>query len=109
MHEGVCGGNRYWKAATFKILRAGYYWPKIFSDVFSQVRACVECQKFTVKQKWISLPLKPISVEAPFHQWGLDFIGEINPHSSSQHRYILTATSFFTKWVEYIPTRRATD
>ena len=67
MHEGVCGGNRYWKAATFKILRAGYYWPKIFSDVFSQVRACVECQKFAGKQKLLSLPLKPISAEAPFY------------------------------------------
>ena len=25
MHEGFCGGHDYWKATTFKILRAGYY------------------------------------------------------------------------------------
>ena len=49
MHEGVCRGHRYWKVATFKILREGYYWPKIFSDVFSHVRAYVECQKFAGK------------------------------------------------------------
>ena len=42
-------------------------------------------------------------------QWGLDFIGEINPASSGQHRWILIATYFFTKWVEAIPTRNATD
>ena len=56
-----------------------------------------------------SLPLKHISVDAPFQQWGLDFIGEINPTSSGQHRWILTATDYFTKWVEALPTRQATD
>jgi hypothetical protein len=55
------------------------------------------------------MPLVPIKVEAPFQQWGLDFLGEINPHSSAQHRWILTATDYFTKWVEAIPTRKATD
>ena len=57
----------------------------------------------------MSLPLNPIAVNAPFQQWGLEFIGEINPTSSGQHRWILTATYFFTKWVEAIPTRNATD
>ena len=56
----------------------------------------------------VSLPLNPISVEAPFQQWGLDFIGEINPNSSGQHKWILTATDYFTKWIEATPTRRAT-
>ena len=55
------------------------------------------------------MSLVPIKKEAPFQQWGLDFIGEINPHSSTQHRWILTATDYFTKWVEAIPTRKATD
>lgn len=45
----------------------------------------------------------------PFQQWGLDFIGEINPSSSGQHRWILTATDYFTKWIEAIITRQATD
>ena len=45
----------------------------------------------------------------PFQQWGLDFIGEINPPSSAQHKWILTATDYFTKWIEGIPSRQATD
>ena len=53
--------------------------------------------------------MKPIAVNAPFQQWVLDFIGEINPASSGQHRWILTATDFFTKWVEEIPTRNEND
>eukprot|EP00253_Pinus_taeda_P011509 PITA_11509 len=55
------------------------------------------------------LPLKPIEISAPFQQWGLDFIGEIHPASSGQHRWILTATDYFTKWIEAIPTRQAMD
>jgi transposase InsO family protein len=51
--------------------------------------------------------LKPIVASTPFQQWGLDFIGEIHPPSSGQHRWILTATDYFTKWIEVVPTRRA--
>ena len=34
LHEGACGGHKYWKATTYKILRSGYYWPSLFSDVY---------------------------------------------------------------------------
>ena len=51
----------------------------------------------------------PVHVDEPFQQWGIDFIGEIHPPSSGQHRWILTATDYFTKWVEAIPGRNATD
>ena len=44
-----------------------------------------------------------------FQQWGLDFIGEIHAPSSTQHKWILTATDYFTKWIEAIPSRQATD
>ena len=76
--------------------------------MYHQVRSCVECQKFAGKHKLQSLPLNPITVNGPFQQWGLDFFGEIHPPSSGQHKWILTATDFFTKWVEAVPTRRAT-
>ena len=108
-HNEDCGGHPYWKTTTHKILRAGFYWPTIFADTYKQVSTCHQCQVFEGKRKLQPLPLKPISVDAPFQQWGLDFIGEINPTSSGQHRWILTATDYFTKWVEAIPTRQATD
>ena len=34
---------------------------------------------------------------------------EINPNSLGKNRWILEATGYFTKWIEAIPTRRATD
>ena len=39
----------------------------------------------------------------PFEQWGLYIIGEIKPNYSLQHKYILTATNYFTRLVEAIP------
>jgi hypothetical protein len=106
-HSSICGGHHYWKTTAHKILRAGYYWPTLFSDVFSFVKSCDKCQRFAGRQQLKSLPLKPIHVNGPFQQWGLDFIGEINPHSSGQHKWILVATDYFTKWIEAIPTKNA--
>jgi transposase InsO family protein len=37
----------------------------------------------------------------------LDLIGEIHPPSSGQHRWILIATDYFTKWIEASPTKSA--
>ena len=71
--------------------------------------SCHKCQIFEGKGKLLPLPLQPITVEGPFLQWGLDFIGEIHPASSAQHKGILTATNYFTKWIEAIPARNATD
>ena len=78
-HKGDCGGHHYWKNIVHKILRLGFYWLGIFSDVYKEVSSCHECQIFYGKRKLQPFPLKPISVEAPFRQWGLDFIGEIHP------------------------------
>jgi hypothetical protein len=108
-HEGVCGGHHAWRATTYKIPRAGYYWPKLFTDVNTKVRACNSCQLFSGKQKLLALPLTPVKTEALFQHWGMDFIREIHPHSSAQHKWILTATNYFTKWVEAILTRNATN
>jgi hypothetical protein len=108
-HSGFCGGHFAAKTIAHKILRAGYYWPTIFSDVHKMVRGCQQCQLFTGKQKLAALPLQPVVVEAPFQQWGLDFIGQFKDNSSNGYTWIITTTDYFTKWVEEIPTKSATD
>jgi len=108
-HAGDCGGHLYWKSTVDKILRDGYYWPTLFSDVKKFVISCHKCQIFEGKRKLLPLPHKPISTEKPFQQCGLDFIGEIHPSSSRQHKWILTATDYFTKCIEAIPCRQAND
>eukprot|EP00253_Pinus_taeda_P033594 PITA_33594 len=97
------------KAAKFCILNSTLYW-KYPSGVLLNCLVEKEAKKiFEGRQKLQPLPLNLIEVSAPFQQWGLDFIGEIHPTSFSQHRWILTATDYFTKWIEAIPTRQATD
>eukprot|EP00253_Pinus_taeda_P012041 PITA_12041 len=54
-HSNMCGGHHYWKTTAHKILRVVYYWPSLFSDVFSFVKTCdrwilVATDYFT---KWI--------------------------------------------------------
>jgi hypothetical protein len=73
------------------------------------VTLCHKCQEFEGKRKLLPLPLKPISIEAPFQQWGLDFIREIHPPSLGQHKWILTAIDYFKKWIKVVPSIQATD
>jgi len=37
-HSGFCGGHFAAKTTIHKILRAGYYWPNLFSDVHKAVK-----------------------------------------------------------------------
>eukprot|EP00253_Pinus_taeda_P036025 PITA_36025 len=107
LHDGPAGRHYARDATAHKILRAGYYWPTMFKDSHSYVRKCQVCQTTTGRQRKPSLPLQPVNIEQLFAQWGLDIIGEIVPHSSKKHRYILTATDYFTKWVEAVPLKTA--
>ena len=80
-HAGECGGHHYWNATINKIMRTGFYWATIFFDTHKKVVSCHKCQIFEERRNLLPFPLKPIHVEAPFQQWVLDFIGEINPSS----------------------------
>eukprot|EP00253_Pinus_taeda_P008420 PITA_08420 len=80
-HKGDCGGHLFWKTTANKILRAGYYWLKLFTDVYKIVKSYHKCQIFEGRRELQLLLLKPIEVSAPFQQWELDFIGEIHPAS----------------------------
>jgi hypothetical protein len=45
----------------------------------------------------------------PFSKWGLEFIGPINPLSSTGHIFVLTSTDYFIKWTEVVSLRHAQD
>jgi len=75
----------------------------LFKDTHAYVRKCKIFQIALGKEKKPTLPLHLVNIEQPFEKHGLDIIGDIAPHSSKQHKYILTATDYFTKWVEAIP------
>lgn len=77
-------------------------------DATAHVQRCHQCQIHGNLIHTPCLPLNSMNSPWPFYRWGLDIIGKINPASSKQHEYIITATEYFTKWVEAIPLRSTT-
>eukprot|EP00253_Pinus_taeda_P017498 PITA_17498 len=106
LHDGPARGHFGADTTAHKVIHAGYYWPTMFRDAHEYVRRCRNCQTSSGRQKKSAFPLQTVNIEQPFEQWGLDIIGEITPNSSKQHKYILTATDYFTKWVEAIPLKK---
>ena len=102
MHDGPARGHFSKDTTTHKILRVGYYWPTLFKDAHAHVRKCDTCERSVGRQDKAAGPLKLVIISKLFEQWGIDNIGEINPNSSLQHKYILTAIDYFTRWVEAI-------
>eukprot|EP00253_Pinus_taeda_P023950 PITA_23950 len=45
-HKGYCGGHLFWKMMANKILRAGYYCPTLFANVYKTFTSYHECQIF---------------------------------------------------------------
>eukprot|EP00253_Pinus_taeda_P018247 PITA_18247 len=103
LHDGPVGGHFRADTTAHKVIHVGYYWPTLFRDAHEYVRKCRNCQTSSGRQRKSTFPLQSVNIEQPFEQWGLDIIGEITPNSSKQHKYILIATDYFTKWVEAIP------
>ena len=78
-HSEACKGNFSSIVTAFKILRSGYYWLGMFKFSYKWVDDCEKCKLCMSKLQLVSLPLKPIVIEEPFQQWGLDFIGQSIP------------------------------
>ena len=100
LHEGPDGGNFAVEVTTHKTLKVGYYWPTLFKDAHAHVSKCEECQKSVGMEKRPTFTLQHVGVENPFQQWGGYVIVEIHPASSGKHKYIITATDYFTRWSE---------
>ncbi|XP_050379506.1 uncharacterized protein LOC126796823 [Argentina anserina] len=71
---------------------------EVHCDCISFAQGCIECQMHGPVQHVPDVPLQPIIKPWPGRGWDLDFIGGIHPNSSLQHKHILLATNFFTKY-----------
>ncbi|XP_070029418.1 uncharacterized protein [Nicotiana sylvestris] len=113
IHFGVCGPHMSGYVLAKKILRASYYWLTMERDCISFVR---KCHQYQVHVDLIHSPpseLHTMSAPWPFVSWGIVAIGPIEPAASNEHRFILVAIDYFTKWVEAktfkFVTKKSTD
>ena len=74
----------------------------MLEDCFTYYKGCQGCQKFGNVQRAPTSAMNPIIKPWLFRGWGIDLIGQIYPPSSKNHKFILMATDYFTKWVEAI-------
>jgi ribonuclease HI len=109
IHEGVCGAHQSAFKMKWVIRRNGYFWPTMLDDCFAYYKGCQECQKFGKVQRVSSSAMNPIIKPWPFRGWEIDLIGQIYSPSSKNHKFILVATDYLTKWVEAIPLKNVTS
>jgi hypothetical protein len=106
-HAGECGEHQGKKRLYQYLLTLGYHWPTMKKDAADFVKTCHTCQVQANLIHTHPTSLQNMATLWPFHTWGLDLIGPINP-ASGGYIWVLVATEYFTKWVEAIPLRRAT-
>jgi sulfur transfer protein SufE len=64
------------------LLTLGYYWPTMKKDTADFVKTCHTCQVQANLIHTHLTSLQNMATPWPFHTWGLDLIGTINPASS---------------------------
>jgi hypothetical protein len=108
VHDGICGAHQSAYKMNWLLRGAGFYWPTMVDDCVKYQKGCEACQRFRNIQLAPASVMNSIMKPWPFRGWGVDFIGEIHPGSSKEHRFILVATDYFTKLTEAVLLRNMT-
>ena len=102
VHEGICGSHTRGRSLAHRALSQGYWWPYMQADALKYVQECDKCQRFAPMIHQPARELNPLSSPWPFAQWGLDIIWPL-PRAPGNKRFLITATDYFTKWIEAEP------
>ena len=81
-HDSACGGHFSGQLTGQKILRAGSFWPTLFKDAHDYVIICNACQRYARNDLRMEMPQHVSLPLVPFEKWGIDYMGEVHPHSS---------------------------
>lgn len=79
VHEGVCGDHIGAKSLAYKLIRQGYYWPKLFKDAKEYVKKCVKCQVHASVPRQALEGLTSMLDPVPFvfAMWAIDILGPL--------------------------------
>ena len=88
---------------TLQRLQEVYHWKGMVQDVTKFCQACDVCQVKQVYPKTVSVQeLTLIPVTEAFARIGIDLLGPLVT-TVEDHRFIVVATDYLTKWVEVRP------
>ena len=82
VHSGDCGSQPGKRKLYKQLLLLGYYWPTMKRDFEELVKTCHACQVLGDAIHTHPNVLQDMTTLWPFHTWGLDLIGPINPPSN---------------------------
>lgn len=100
IHEGSEGIHVNGHVMAKKFLRASYYLTTMEFDCFNYVKRWHKFQIYVDKVCVPPTPLNVLTSPCVFSMRGFDMIWMIEPKASNDHRFILVAINYFTKWVE---------
>ena len=72
------------------------------ADALKYVQECDKCQRFAPMIHQPVRELNPLPSPWPFTQWGLGIVGPF-PRAPGNKKFLITATDYFTKWIEAKP------
>ncbi|XP_061588506.1 finTRIM family, member 67 isoform X1 [Cololabis saira] len=104
-HNSPIGGHT-GMVKTRHAISARFYWKGMSVDIDTWVLECDKCQRVG-QAKAASKPLPCIKVSAVWELLGIDLTGPL-PKTANGFQYILTATDYYSKWVEAFPLRSKT-
>jgi hypothetical protein len=80
--------------------REAVWWPGVDANIEQFVRECAACVISGKSVRPISAPLHPVPVPSgPWKKISLDIAGEFVA-APTQHRYVIVAVDYFSKWPE---------
>uniref|UniRef100_A0A2N9GG70 RNA-directed DNA polymerase n=1 Tax=Fagus sylvatica TaxID=28930 RepID=A0A2N9GG70_FAGSY len=107
-HTGECGEHQGKKRRYQCLLTLGYYLATMKKDAADFVKTCHTCQVQANLIHTHPTKLQNMATPWPFHTWGLDLIGPINP-TSNGYIWIFVVTKYFMKRVEAIYSKKQQD
>nr|XP_033514875.1 uncharacterized protein LOC117279438 [Nicotiana tomentosiformis] len=74
VHEGICGNYLDEDSVVLKLVRAGYYWPRMEHDAKDSVQKCDKCQRYAPLVHQPAELLHSVLSPWMFMKWGMDII-----------------------------------
>ncbi|KAH7864249.1 hypothetical protein Vadar_027442 [Vaccinium darrowii] len=82
-----------------RAITQGYWWPNMEADDVEYARHCDRCQCFAPITRQPAEELNPLESPWSFAQWGIDLVSPLTT-TPGGFKHLITATDYFTKWIE---------